>query len=37
MKKALPTMLVIFVFIAGLAVFLYPTVSNYLYEKTAAV
>lgn len=36
MKKALPTMLVIFVFIAGLAVFLYPTVSNYLYEKNSS-
>ena len=31
MKKALPTLLIIFVFLAGIAVFLYPTVSNYPY------
>ena len=31
MKKALPTMLVIFVFIAGLEVLVYPILSNYLY------
>lgn len=36
MKKALPTILVILVFIAGLAFFLYPTVSNYLYEKNSS-
>ena len=36
MKKALPTLLIIFVFFAGIAVFLYPTVSNYLYEKNSS-
>lgn len=36
MKKALPTLLIIFVFLAGIAVFLYPTVSNYLYEKNSS-
>lgn len=35
MKKILPTLLIIFVFLAGIAVFLYPTVSNYLYEKNS--
>ena len=35
MKKALPTVLIIFVFLAGIAVFLYPTVSNYLYKKNS--
>lgn len=36
MKKAMPTILVILVFIAGISVFLYPTVSNYLYEKNSS-
>lgn len=36
MKKALPTLLIIFVFLAGIAVFLYPTVSNYLYKKNSS-
>lgn len=36
MKKASPTLLIIFVFLAGIAVFLYPTVSNYLYEKNSS-
>lgn len=36
MKKALPTLLIIFVFLAGIVVFLYPTVSNYLYEKNSS-
>lgn len=35
MKKALPTILTVLVFIAGISVFLYPTVSNYLYEKNS--
>ncbi len=35
-KKALPTLLIIFVFLAGIAVFLYPTVSNYLYKKNSS-
>lgn len=36
MKKASPTLLIIFVFLAGIAVFLYPTVSNYLYKKNSS-
>lgn len=36
MKKHLPTILIIIVFLAGIAVFLYPTVSNYLYEKNSS-
>ena len=36
MKKALPTILIILVFLAGIAVFLYPTVANYLYEKNSS-
>ncbi|MDD5919763.1 MAG: class C sortase [Oscillospiraceae bacterium] len=36
MKKVLPTMLIVLVFLAGIAVFLYPTVSNYLYEKNSS-
>ena len=35
MKKALPTILVIIIFIAGVSVFLYPTVSNYLNRKNS--
>lgn len=35
MKKALPTIFVILIFIAGISVFLYPTVSNYLYVKNS--
>ena len=35
MKKVLSTVLIILVFIAGIAVFLYPTVSHYLYEKNS--
>ncbi|MGO5164924.1 MULTISPECIES: class C sortase [unclassified Candidatus Paralachnospira] len=35
MKKVLPTVLIVLVFIAGIAVFLYPTVSNYLYQKNS--
>ncbi|MDD6312176.1 MAG: class C sortase, partial [Firmicutes bacterium] len=34
-KKALPTILVIIIFIAGVSVFLYPTVSNYLNRKNS--
>jgi sortase A len=34
-KKVLSTVLIILVFIAGIAVFLYPTVSHYLYEKNS--
>ena len=36
MKKILPTVLIILVFVAGIAVFLYPTVSNYLYKKNSS-
>lgn len=36
MKKILPTVLVILVFLAGIAVFIYPAVSNYLYEKNSS-
>ena len=36
MKKALPTILIVLVFLAGIAVFLYPTVSNYLYAKNSS-
>ena len=35
-KNLLPTILIILVFLAGIAVFLYPTVSNYLYEKNSS-
>lgn len=35
MKKHLPTILTILLFLVGGAVFLYPTVSNYLYEKNS--
>ena len=35
MKKHLPTVLIIFVFLVGGAIFLYPTVSNYLYQKNS--
>ena len=33
MKKSLPTILIILIFLAGISVFLYPSVSNYLYKK----
>ena len=36
MKKVLPTILIVLVFLAGIAVFLYPTVSNYLYKKNSS-
>ena len=36
MKKVSPTILIVLVFLAGIAVFLYPTVSNYLYEKNSS-
>lgn len=36
MKKHLPTILIIVVFIVGISVFLYPTVSNYLYEQNSS-
>lgn len=36
MKKALPTILIVLVFIAGISVFLYPTVSNFLHEKNSS-
>ena len=36
MKKALPTLLIVLVFLAGMAVFLYPTIANYLYEKNSS-
>lgn len=35
MKKALPTILVIIIFVVGIAVFFYPTISNYLYQKNS--
>jgi len=35
-KKVLPTILIVLVFLAGIAVFLYPTVSNYLYKKNSS-
>lgn len=35
-KKHLPTILIIVVFIVGISVFLYPTVSNYLYEQNSS-
>ena len=35
MKKHLPTILIVILFLAGIAVFLYPSVSNYLYEKNS--
>ncbi|MGN0583933.1 MAG: class C sortase [Ruminococcus sp.] len=35
MKKHLPTILIVILFLAGIAVFLYPNVSNYLYEKNS--
>ena len=35
MKKSLPIILVILIFIAGISVFLYPTISNYLYQKNS--
>ncbi|MDD6237417.1 MAG: class C sortase [Clostridiales bacterium] len=37
MKKVLPIILIILVFLAGMAVFLYPAVSNYLYEKNSTI
>ncbi len=36
MKKFLPGILVVLVFIIGIAVFFYPTISNYLYEKNSS-
>ena len=36
MKKVSPTILIVLVFLAGIAVFLYPTVSNYLYKKNSS-
>lgn len=36
MKKHLPTILIIVVFLFGISVFLYPTVSNYLYERNSS-
>ena len=36
MKRILPTLLIILIFLAGIAVFLYPTLSNYLYEKNSS-
>lgn len=36
MKRMLPTLLIILIFLAGIAVFLYPTLSNYLYEKNSS-
>lgn len=35
MKKHLPTILTILLFLVGGAVFLYPTISNYLYQKNS--
>ncbi len=35
MKKSLPIILVILIFIAGISAFLYPTISNYLYQKNS--
>ena len=35
MKKFLPIIMVILIFIAGISVFLYPTISNYLYQKNS--
>ncbi|MGN1133299.1 MAG: class C sortase [Oscillospiraceae bacterium] len=36
MKKFIPGILVVLLFISGIAVFFYPTVSNYLYEKNSS-
>lgn len=36
MKKVLSTILIVLVFLAGIAVFLYPTLSNYLYAKNSS-
>lgn len=35
MKKSLPTILIILIFLAGISVFLYPSVSNYLHKKNS--
>lgn len=35
MKKVLPTILIILVFLSGIVVFIYPAVSNYLYGKNS--
>ena len=35
MKKVLPTILIILVFLSGIVVFIYPAVYNYLYEKNS--
>lgn len=35
MKKHLPTILIVILFLVGISVFLYPSVSNYLYEKNS--
>ena len=35
LKKVLPTILIILVFLSGIVVFIYPAVSNYLYEKNS--
>ncbi len=36
MKKRVPTIFIIVIFVAGLAVLLYPKVANYIYEKNSA-
>lgn len=36
MKKYLPTLFTVLIFAVGIVVFLYPTVSNYLYEKNSS-
>ena len=36
MKRSLSTILIIIIFIAGGSIFLYPAISNFLYEKNAS-
>lgn len=36
MKRAMPTILIVFIFLAGISVFMYPAVSNYLYKKNSS-
>lgn len=35
-KRAMPTILIVFIFLAGISVFMYPAVSNYLYKKNSS-
>lgn len=36
MRRILPTVLIILIFLAGITIFLYPTISNYLYAKNSS-